>query len=98
LGHRPLAQMKTLYNSKCAAAVLYGAGVWGYNKIPSLQSAENKFLRRLLTVPKCVANIISHEEIGQRFLEDRVSIAPLLLWIRCWLNPAAKLVQDCTSD
>ncbi|KAJ1171066.1 hypothetical protein NDU88_002937, partial [Pleurodeles waltl] len=36
LGHRPPAQLKTLYNSKCTASVLYGAGVWGYNKIPSL--------------------------------------------------------------
>lgn len=41
-----------LYNSFCISKALYGSEVWGYMAANKLQTAENKYFRRIVNVPQ----------------------------------------------
>ncbi|KAJ1203144.1 hypothetical protein NDU88_006938 [Pleurodeles waltl] len=78
---------------------LFGAGVWGHINCTLLQSAQNTFLHRLLTVTQCTATSFWHKEVELTFLKDLVKLQPLLLWTQIWKNSEAHLrrliLKDC---
>lgn len=98
---KPIGAMLKVYQAKSLAIASYGSEIWGYNKATSLQVAENKFFKRLLSAPQSLSNMVAHEELGVQFLCDTLALRPIVFWLKCWLNPELTvthiIIQECIT-
>lgn len=77
---------------------MYGAELWGISNCKVIHQEENRFLRRLLTLPISAANYIDHKELGLQYLEDLIRVRPGLLWLSIWKNPESAITRDIILD
>lgn len=55
------------------------SGSLGLYPFKPLQVEENNFLKRLLCLPVSASTLVVHREAGLLYLEDLISVRPLLL-------------------
>lgn len=80
------------------ASATYGAGLWGYIPCKPLQVEENNFLKRLLCLPVSASTSVVHREAGLLYLEDLISVRPLLLWISIWSKEETSFTKSIILD
>lgn len=98
VGKKPVGAMLKIYQAKSLAIASYGSEIWGHTDIKPLQVAENKFLKRLLSVPQSLSNLVVHEELGVQYLSDSLSLRPIVFWLKCWLNPELTLTHSIIRE
>lgn len=98
LGARPFEAILSIYRSKCLAIAMYGSAIWGYKQLDGVQLAENRFLRTLLCVPQSTPTFAIHQELGLGYVTDLLRVAPLVCWLKTWLNPDITLNHQILRD
>lgn len=98
IGNKPTREILALYRSKSITTACYGAAIWGRSNTTSLQIQENKFLKRLLSVPSSTPNYIVHRELFVPYISDLISMAGLILWHGIWTKEETKFTKDIILD
>lgn len=85
---KPISPALQVYGMKVMTSALYGAEIWGFDKISNLETQENKFFRSITSLPISTPIVPLRYDLGRNSISAIAKLRPILYWQRLWTTPA----------